>query len=599
MGFGVNGRSSGLCDSAPLREAFLLVLAAATFGCTTKPYQPLKRDHLTAFELSDSIHTATWEACIAYYAKLDSAFDEVTLLEVGITDVGKPLHLVTVSDVQVKSPADVGDRTIFLVMNAIHPGEPEGVDASMMLARDLILDSTMRKLLKDVVVCIIPMYNVDGALNRGMSRVNQNGPPQHGFRGNARNLDLNRDFMKADAQNTRSFIKLFHDWRPHVFVDNHTTDGADYQPVMTLISTQKDKLHPVLAKYLTEELDPFLYSEMNARGKLGMCPYVDVWGSTIPDSGMTAFLETPRYSTGFTTLFNTIGFVAETHMLKPFGQRVVATYDLMLAMIQKMAADKERLIALKQEADDAVSTQESFALNWTRDSTFRWIDYAGYEASFRKSELTGRVIPQYDRSKPFTKPIKYYDTYRADRWATKPKSYIIPQAWHEAITLLELNRVPMQRLHRDTTIEVEVYYIESYETMQQPFEGHYLHYNTTVRRDTVEMRYYAGDYRIPLGHRTDRFVVEALEPEAVDSWFNWNFFDEVLQQKEWFSPWIFDTMAVRMLAVDSTLQKEYEEWLLMNPGAAGNEWATLSFFHERSRYFEKSVRRYPVGRVVE
>lgn len=576
--------------------AWCLLLAWS--GCSREPDHLTKENFLTPFEI-DSSKTSAWEECMAYYSKLDSAWDEISLLEVGTTDIGKPLHLVTVSDRAIRTPADTRDKAVLLVMNAIHPGEPEGVDASMMLARDLVLDSSMNNLLNDVVVLIIPMYNVDGALNRGHSRVNQNGPAEHGFRGNARNLDLNRDFMKADALNTRSFIELFHAWEPQVFIDNHTTDGADYQPTMTLISTQKDKLHPILAEYLTGELDPYLYAEMNGEGKPGMCPYVDPGPSSVPDSGIHGFLETPRYSTGFAALFNTIGFVAEAHMLKPFDQRVAATYDLMVALIRKVASDREVIIRQKHQADEAISKQDTFALHWVPDTTFRWIDFDGYEVSFRKSELTGRVMQQYDRTKPYTKPIKYFDTYKADAWAEKPDAYVIPQAWHEAIDLLMLNGVPMRRLVQDSVMNVEAYYIDEYETVTQPYEGHYWHYNTTVRRETHDMRFYAGDYIIPLGHRTDRYVVEALEPEGGDSWFNWNFFDEVLQQKEWFSPWLFDTTAIRMMDDDPQLQKEYAEWLIDNPGAVGNDWAQLSFFHQRSKFYEKTVRRYPVVRLVD
>lgn len=571
-------------------------LALASCSTATQDFTP--EDFQTPHERTQFTQTATWEECIAFYSRLDSALHAVTLLEAGTTDVGKPLHLVTISAKPVASPKDADGKAILLVMNAIHPGEPEGVDASMALARDLVLDSTLSPLLENVVVLIIPMYNVGGALNRGMTRANQNGPAEHGFRGNARNLDLNRDFMKADAQNTRSFMKLLHDWGPHVFIDNHTTDGADFQDVMTLISTQKDKLHERLAHYMTETLDPFLYSEMNADGALGMSPYVNVWGDDTPDSGMVAFLETPRYSTGFTTLFNTIGYVVETHMLKPFDQRVQATFDLMVAVIRKMSADHNTIMSNKAFADETTASQDTFAVSWVADTTFRWLDFDGYAASHRTSELTGRKIPTYDKTQPYRKPIKYYDNYKADRWATKPSGYIIPQGWKKAIELLELNRVPMQTLVHDTSVAAEVYYIEEYETRPQPYEGHYLHYNTTVARDTHEMRFYSGDYLIPLGHPTDRFVVEALEPEAVDSWFNWNFFDEVLQQKEWFSPWLFDSAATRMIEDDPQLQKDFDNWLLHNPGAVGNEWALLSFFHQRSKFFEKTVRRYPVGRLL-
>jgi len=154
------------------------------------------------------------------------------------------------------------DKRVLLINNGIHPGEPEGIDASMMLARDLLKGN---KIPANVVICIIPLYNIDGSHNRtSTSRANQNGPLAYGFRGNSRNLDLNRDFIKTDSKNSASFQQIFNTWNPEVFVDTHTSNGSDYQYTMTLIPTQKDKLNQVLSTYLTGQMVPSLYKEMAA-----------------------------------------------------------------------------------------------------------------------------------------------------------------------------------------------------------------------------------------------------------------------------------------------------------------------------------------------
>ncbi len=152
------------------------------------------------------------------------------------------------------------------------------------------------------------------------SRANQNGPKSYGFRGNARNYDLDRDFIKADSKNMKSFAEIFHRWNPDVMVDNHASDGADYQYVMTLIETQQDVFNPVMRRFYESKMRPALYSGMKNDG-FPMTPYVESF-KTSPDSGIVSFMDYPRYSSGYAALFNTISFITETHMLKPYRQRV-------------------------------------------------------------------------------------------------------------------------------------------------------------------------------------------------------------------------------------------------------------------------------------
>ncbi|MDQ3292253.1 MAG: hypothetical protein M3Q05_13280, partial [Bacteroidota bacterium] len=200
---------------------------------------------LTPYEKSTGNKTATYQECIAYYQKLDKAYEALKLVEYGSTDVGKPLHVAVLSSDKDFNPVSLRkkNKRILLIQNGIHPGEPEGIDASMMLARDYLQKKEWQAYLKDVVVLFIPIYNVDGSLNRNSySRANQEGPESYGFRGNARNLDLNRDYIKNDSRNAQTFTKIFQEWQPDVFVDTHTSNGADYQHTMTLIATQKDKL---------------------------------------------------------------------------------------------------------------------------------------------------------------------------------------------------------------------------------------------------------------------------------------------------------------------------------------------------------------------
>jgi len=454
-------------------------------------------------------------------------------------------------------------------------------------------------LLEHVVFCIIPVYNVGGSLNRSCcTRANQQGPAEQGFRSNARNLDLNRDFAKAEARNTRTFMRMYQSWKPELFLDTHTSDGADYQYVMTLISTQKDKLHPLMAEYLSNDLEPALYQSMQEKG-FEMTPYVFSIKRT-PESGIRAFIETPRYSTGYTALFNTIGFVSEAHMLKSFDQRVRGTYALIRSIAEEAGKDAEEIIARKKKADLEVGRQEQFDLNWEPDTLhYRMIDFKGYEAGYRKSRVTGLMQLYYDQSKPFTRPVRYYDRYRASDSVRKPVAYIIPQAWREVIDLLKLNGVRLYRLDKDTVLSLHCYYIRDVKTLDFAWEGHYAHTDLRVEEEVQEIPLYMGDYVVFPDQESNRYIVEMLEPRAVDSWFRWNFFDEILMQKEYFSDYVFDISAEEILRNDEVLRMQFEAKKAQDEDFARSNRKQLQFIYRHSPYYEKSHQRYPVYRLTE
>lgn len=552
---------------------------------------------LTPFELSkDKNYTATYNEVIAWYQNLSKQYPQMKLLNYGTTDVGKPLTLVVLSREGVFDPALIKKqhKRVLLINNGIHPGEPEGIDASMMFARHLLKKQILPK---DVVICIIAVYNIDGCLNRGISRINQNGPRAYGFRGNYRNLDLNRDFIKADSRNALAFEQIVNTWQPEVFLDNHTSDGADYQYEMTLIETQKDKQNPLLAKYTSQTLSPELYRRMKIRG-YEMIPY-GAGEVGLPDSGIVSFLETPRFATGFTAQHNIISYITETHMLKPFEKRVYATYDFMQALVDVVERDAKLIGDLKSKADEQVKKQQAFALCWELDRDHvDTITFKGYTAAYKPSEVSGLNRLYYDRTKPNTKTIKYYDNYKVSVTADKPVAYIIPQAWGKIIDLFKLNNIAMRRLGHDTTLNLQMYYIADYKTPQRPFEGHYLH--TGVKLSPVEMnvKFYAGDYVVYTNQALNRYIVETLEPQGVDSFFAWNFFDSVLGEKEYFSDYVFEDVAAALLKSNPEIRGKLDSAKLADPKLAGNGQAQLNFIYRNSPYFEKTYLRYPVGRLL-
>ncbi len=551
------------------------------------------------FELSNGKESATYFEAIQWYKNLDKASANVLVKEIGMSDAGYPLHLVLVSN-DGKFDAvqwHKQNKAVILINNGIHPGEPDGIDASMMLARDIVAKKVT--LPQNVALAFIPVYNIGGCLNRNSySRANQNGPLEYGFRGNAQNLDLNRDFTKCDSKESKSFAQIFHLLDPDILIDNHVSDGADYQHTMTLLTTQYDKLGAGLGGWLKEIFEPQLYKGMVEK-KWDMVPYVNFETADF-GKGMEMFYDPPRYSSGYAALFQTIGFVPETHMLKPFKDRVLSTYALLQTVIEKAGANANELIAQRNKAKAATIKEKLWPLSWNIDSTkFSTITFKGYEQGFKPSDATGLKRMFYDHDKPFTKPVKFFNVFQPSNLITAPSAYIIPQGWHAVIDLLKLNNVLLKQFGNDTIIEVEAYHIDDYKSSTRPYEKH--HRNSGVKVTVLKQRikFLKGDYLIPMNQIANRYIVEMLEPTGDDSFFAWNFFDAVLQQKEGYSDYRWDDLAAEVLENNPALKQKLEEKKAVDAKFAANSSAQLDFIYKNSPYYEPGHNRYPVYRLVQ
>lgn len=556
----------------------------------------------TRYEKSGFTETATYEEGLAFYRALDKMYEEVTILEHGQTDIGIPLHVVLINTGDEKTPETIqsSGKAIWLINNAIHPGEPDGVSASQMFTRDLMQNKKKyRKALDKVVIAIIPFYNIGGVLNRNSgTRVNQNGPQEYGFRGNSRHYDLNRDFIKSDTRNSRSFQQIFQLYDPDLFLDTHVSNGSDYQHIMTLDYSQKDKMGGKLGKYIDDVWMPDTYAGMKKRG-FDAIPYVNAWGRT-PDKGWPQFMDWPRYSTGYTALFHTMGFMSETHMLKSYQQRVESTYALMETMLDFLDRKGEELVALREETKQTIANQSEFEISWSVDtSQYTPLEFSGYEPTYVESAVSDLKRLKYDRNQPFTREVKYMDDYLADKVITVPKYYVIPQQWRNVIELLRINQIEMSQLSSDSTISVEAYMISDYQTINNPYEGHYKHYDVKVTPSRLTIKFRKGDYLVPVNQWRNRYIVETLEPEAPDSFFAWNFFDALLQQKEHFSSYVFEDHALKILEANPEIKKELEVAKSQDPKLAESAYRQLDFIYQRSAHREPEYLRYPIFRVMD
>ncbi|MHA3788913.1 M14 family metallopeptidase [Flavobacterium hauense] len=573
---------------------FLLLLF---FTCILSAQK--KTMYQTPYEKGNGNQTATYEETIAFFRLLDKDFETIQMLEMGPTDSGEPLHIVIYNpDRNFDFNQIHKDKAVLLLNNGIHPGEPDGIDATMMLYRDLATGKLAAP--KNTVIVNIPIYNIGGALNRtSHSRANQNGPESYGFRGNERNYDLNRDFLKSDTRNARSFAQIFHTVNPDVFIDNHVSNGADYQYTFTYIATHHQKLGGELGAYFKDEMLPQILSAMKAKG-IEATPYVNVHDTKPDTAGFEQFMDYPRYSTGFASMFNVPGSMPETHMLKDYASRVKVTYEYMFESLAYTDKNHNRIKLLRSENLENYKPGSRYTLQWEIDSTqVTTLPFLGYQGDYKTSEVTGKQRLFYDRKKPFSKMVPYYQTYQPVTEVNIPEAYIIPKSWWNIIELLKINNITMEPLVQDTEFEVESYRIKDFKTSKSAYEGHYPHNSVTLESTKHKVLFRKGDFVINTQQPGVKYLLETLEPQGVDSYFAWNFFDAILQQKEYFSDYVFEDTAAALLKSDKNLKAAFDKKKQEDKSFADDADAQLDWIYRHSVYYEKTHMEYPVYRKVK
>jgi hypothetical protein len=580
--------------------------------------QALYDSLITPFERSKGMATASYTECVNWYRKLASAFPAYCSLQsIGLGDAGKEIYVLKLmgerrgrmnrlgeGDAGILAGADAVPvpKVKILINNNIHPGEPEGTDASMFLVRDLLFfGQYWQQTLPFLELHVICQYNVDGTLNRSAtSRANQNGPVEYGFRGNAQNLDLNRDFVKMDSRNAKALVNLMAKEQYHLFIDNHTSNGADYQYVLTYFHTRPEKLMPEIVPNL-RNLESELKTTLTA-AEWPTAPYVETI-KTVPDSGLYAFWEGGRYATGFAALHNTIGYTVETHMLKPFSQRMLATLAFMENFLVVTTSEGLRKGFEENRMKGYIRTEDptrvkympiAHTLNMNQSTL---IPFRGFEFGYKPSDVTGADRLVYDTRKPWEKQVKYYDQYVATDSVRVPKAYIIPFAYEDVIQKLKRNGIALRNVPLDTWVTMRVSYIVDYKTVSHPYEKHYLHYGVITRDTLMKVMVRAGDVVAVVKPNNERFLTAVLEPRAGDSYFAWNAFDGILQQKEGYSDYVFEDKAADWLKAHPEKYKELQRKKAQDQAFAKNAWAQLNWVYKQSEHYEQSHNLYPVYRV--
>jgi len=545
---------------------------------------------------------------------------QVRIEKFGKTGEGRALVAVVVSRDGVFSPAALhrGKRPVVFIQNSIHAGEMDGKDASLALLRDILITKNGTKdvtnnearLIERAVLVIVPIYNADGHERFGrFNRLNQNGPEQTGWRDNATQQNLNRDYLKADAPETRAFLREWNHWLPDFFVDDHVTDGADYQYDVTF-SIESDG---PASGWVHHTLEPELFERVTASGHL-IAPYLEFLGAT-PDTGIANQMATPRFSTGFAMQQNRPGMLVEMHMLKDYRTRVTGNYELLRALLAVVNRDATKLVDANQRADRQTiergrAHRGKLALRYEATGESEPFALKAYRWTVEHSEISGADWVQYTHD-PVTITVPRQTTLKVAVEAKIPAAYIVPAQWTEVIARLELHGLRLKRFTKPWTGEVESYRCATPQWQEAPFEGHHLagwgegqHDGerngqkasgcTPVRR-TVSFP--PGSVVVPMDQRAARIAMQWLEPMGADSALQWGFFDGIFEQKEYGEGYVLERLARNMLAADPKLKSEFEQKVASDAKFAASPSDRLNWFLHRSPWWDERIGLYPVGKV--
>lgn len=582
---------------------FLLALAACCASTGVVHAEPTA-DWRTPAEKAKFQTTPSYAETKAWLQRLaEAAPRRIRLSRFGVSPEGRDLMLVVAAGGGEFTPqaARASGKTILLVQSGIHAGEIEGKDAALMLLRDLAFERKRAKLLDHTILVWLPIFNVDGHENATpFNRINQNGPARMGYRATAQNLNLNRDYMKADAPEMRDWLALFDAWQPDLFLDIHTTDGADFQYDLTWYMEQWGPLPASVQEWQTKAFEGDILPAFEKMGHLA-APYLDGVDHRDITKGIANFGSGPRFSTGYVALRNRAALLVETHMLKPYAVRVKAVHDLVLATLERLARDDGALRKAVTQADTEVAARgagTSLAVAFETSKQSVPFTFKGYEFKTEPSAISGDAFVHYDPRKPHTWVIPNFRDLVPTRSVTLPSAWLIPAGWPQLVDKLRQHGVRMERADRPLELTVERNQLDQPKWQQASFEGHHLlrEFNQTAVRARLDFA--PGAMLVPVDQPLVNLAANLLEPAAADSLLRWGFLDAIFEQKEYADPRVAEQLARDMLAKDPALRRQFEARLENDAEFARSPSARLAFFYDRSPWYAaQRIGAYPVVRL--
>mgnify|MGYP005838085313 CR=1 FL=1 len=585
-----------------MRINFLLIFILLTVTITAQI------DWTTRFEKSGFISTADYDETMNYFQQLDKASNYADLFGFGRSSQRRDLNclLVTKEDKStIEKQIAEGKRPLqkstVLVINGIHSGEIEGKDACMILLREILITKEKEYLLDSINLLVVPIFNVDGHERKSKyNRINQNGPEEMGWRTTAQNYNLNRDWMKADSPEMQAMLLLVSTWNPDFIIDTHTTDGADYQYSVTYQVERFANIYSKTADWLSNKFVPYLESSVTQKGFL-IFPYVSLknWSDGI-DSGITDWASSPRLSTGYFALRNRPSLLVETHMIKPYKERVFATKAVLENTFEFIKSNAGELLSLNQQADryslmDFLYLKKYLPVVFDLSDNFEEVLFKGYDYKKVHSEISGIDKIVYTNS-PKDFKVKYYRDVIVKDSIQIPDYYIVPAEWSYLVDRMSYHGIKYLTTDFDTTLRVERVRFKNVKLANNSYEGRQ-RVSFESENFEEEVKIPAGTYIIPTNQRTIRIIAHLLEPKCEDSFVQWGLMNQIFEQKEYFENYVMEKIAEEMLKNDVSLKKEFEEKLKSDETFRNNPYERLNFFYKKSPYWDKQLNIYPILKI--
>jgi Zinc carboxypeptidase len=557
---------------------------------------------LTLFERSDGAKTPRYTETVAYCRQLAETFEQLHYRSFGESPQGRELPLLILNNQKRFTPEAVRKRdgqTVVLIEACIHAGESCGKDAGLMLMRDLVDGYLPPALTENVTVLFIPILSVDGHERfSSYGRINQNGPEEMGWRVTARNLNLNRDFLKADCMEMQAWLRLYNDWLPELFFDIHSTDGADWQyPILYQICTHGN-IDAGVADW-NRDYGKAMEAAMAAED-YPMAPYMFLAERNNPRSGFYSWAAGPRYSQGYAAIQNRSAVLVETHMLKDYATRVESTYQLLASSLAYLQTEGAQLRDAIHIADErcalGIVRETPYPVGFeSLDETISF-DFLGVEYEAVTSDLTGGNWYQYS-DRPVTFAVPIYDKKRPSLTIELPALYIVPPEWREVIDRMALHGIKMHRLSEAKLISVETCRFKNIEWGKKPYEGRQtVEYESEPRREDRLLP--AGTVLIDLNQRAALAAAHCLEPQAPDAFVGWGFFNTIFQRVEYAESYVLEQKLREAIDADPELKNAffaYKEEL----GDEATPYKLLMWFYRQTPYYDQRAYIYPVAWIWE
>ena len=578
----------------------LLLALAFSAPASAAPTQPL----VTHAERSGFAETGRYDEVIAMCDAFAAARpDMVRCFDFGTSPEGRPMKALAITRTGALDAARAreGGHPVVLVQGGIHPGEADGKDAGFLLLREMLEGGAATDSLQHLVWLFVPVFNVDGHERfEAWSRPNQRGPRESGWRATAQNLNLNRDYAKADSPEMQAMLRLVNAWDPLVQVDLHATNGAQFEHD---IAIQVEPLHAgdEALRAIGRDFRDGVMDDLAAQGSLPLPFYPSLAEYDNPESGFVDGVYPPRFSTGYFLLRNRLSMLVETHSWKAYPERVRTTRNTIASVLDHVARHGSDWLRAARQADARAAGLggQTVALDYEATERIRMIDFRGYAWSRTPSDVSGAPMTRYDETTPQVWHVPLRDELVPSRTAQAPRGgYVVPAAHADWVAAhLELHGVRYTRLPDALEqAELDTFRASGWTPAAASMEGHqrmaFEGRWSGERRDVP-----AGSLFVPIAQPGARLVVALFEPQAPDSHAAWGRFNAHFERKEYMEAYVAEAVAREMLAADPALRREFEQRLREDEAFAGSARARLEFFHRRHPSWDERLGLYPVYRA--